>query len=130
MRILSSGSGRGARGGFDFAEATSGAQSNSAAQRRTQTLRPPQDPNNPARGVIKGLQIVIGDTRVIRNAQSVDESRGDITVLVGGNVFELKRSMNSSAAAADLLRLFLRRSSVAKRRLGVELLVSHSRVFM
>jgi hypothetical protein len=61
---LSSGSGRGARWGFDFAEAIGGAQSNSAAQSSTQATRPLGDLNNAEQGVIKDRQIVIGDWRV------------------------------------------------------------------
>src|SRR5436853_6808679 len=76
-RILSSGSGSGARWCFDFAEAASGVQSNSAAQSSTQKTRPLHDPNNSEQGVTKDRQIVIGDgcvTRLLlRNTQQEGE---------------------------------------------------------
>ena len=65
-RILSSGSGRGARWGFDFAEAEGGIQNNSVAQSNSQATRPLHNPSNPEQGVIKDRQIVIEDTRVSR----------------------------------------------------------------
>src|SRR6185295_4195227 len=86
-RILSSGSGRGARWCFDFAEATGGTQSNSVAQSNSQATRPPHNPNNSEQGVIKDRQIVMGNTRVSslfrQSAQSAGESSGDNTASVG-----------------------------------------------
>jgi hypothetical protein len=54
LRILSSGSGREALWGFDFAEAVSGVPSNSAAHSSAEMTRPLHDPNKSAQGVIKG----------------------------------------------------------------------------